>query len=284
MTLPPIPSLDIQRHLRPVTIESDLGPIQVMRPAEAPYQCASPDAPAILLIPGMGMNASGFIRQLPLGALGELHLFENRTEPIADETGLASYARYLEAYITASKLDRLPGGMVLGGASMGGAMSLAVAIRGRIKLRGLLLLGTFGSTATLRWWRRAGMAGIRLSSPWLMRKFGRSFLQHTTFFGRFNRAEAQLLVPPPRFDYRYYVGAMDMLRRMNLIDDAKRLTLPSLILHGASDRVLPLRAGQELASTIPGAHFAPVNGANHMFFLTHSEIVNSAIAEFIGKL
>lgn len=282
MELPPPLPLDELERLRRVRVETELGALEALRP-DAPFVPADPRVPAIVLVPGMGMPAEGFVRQTPLGVLGELHLFENRTDPVPGESGLSCYARYIEQYIVATQLDRRPGGVILGGASMGGALSLAVALRERVKLRGLIMMGSFGSPRTLRWWRHLAMAGIGLQSPALMRFFARPFLQYIPLFGRFSAAEAKLLVPPKRFDYRYYTFAMKLLRQMDQIEAARSLRLPVLIVHGTHDIVLPLRAGQELAEAIPGAALVPVTGGNHMFFVTHSAEVNAALAQFIAN-
>lgn len=283
MSLPPAPELE-QNHLERITFESAVGALEAIRPVSAPYQCSDRNAPAIVLVPGMGMDAINFLRQLPLGAAGHLHLFENRTRPIATEQGLGIFARYVEEFIAAAKLDQHPGGLILGGASMGGAMSLAVALRGRVKLRGLLLIGTFGSTRRMWFWRRCAMACIRLQSTWLTRKVARPVLLHSGLFGRFTPREAELLVPAPRFDYEYYVHAMGMLARMDQIEAARSLKIPTLVLHGTRDIVLPIETGKELAEAIPGARFVSVDGGNHMFFLSHHDAVNAAIAEFIRGL
>jgi pimeloyl-ACP methyl ester carboxylesterase len=207
--LPPPPELE-REHLEPLSIRTELGVTEGFRPARESYRCADKNAPAILLVPGMGMDAVNFLRQLPVGLTGHLHLIENRTEPLSGEQGLAIFARYIEAFITAAKLDQYPGGLVLGGASMGGAMSLAVALRGRIRLRGLMLIGTFGSTRRMRFWRRMLMSSMRLSSPWFMRKVAGPMLRHSGLFGKLTNREAEMLEPAARFGYRYYVTAMGL--------------------------------------------------------------------------
>jgi pimeloyl-ACP methyl ester carboxylesterase len=167
---------------------------------------------------------------------------------------------------------------------MGGAVSLALAIRGRVKLRGLMLIGSFGSTRKMRFWRRCCMGMIPLSSPWLARKLAAPLLRNGILFGRFSRAEADLLIPAKRFDYRYYCCAMRMLSRMNQIEAARQLKIPTLVIHGTHDIVLPIECGQELAGAIPGARFVSIAGGNHMFFVSHHEAANGAMADFIQNL
>ena len=125
--------------------------LEALRPAAAPYLCPHAAAPALVLIPGLGMDGLGFVRQLPLGAVADLHLFQMPNEARDGEEGLGHFARHVEDYIRATRLEERAGGVVLGGCSMGGAVSLAVALRGRVRLRGLILLGTFGNCVHVRW-------------------------------------------------------------------------------------------------------------------------------------
>ena len=273
--------------LRRESVETEFGPVEVLKAARAPYECHDPQAPALLLLPGMGMDARGFIRQLPLGALAELHMIEHTiqpAQPASGENGLGAFACYVEAYITAHKLDRRPGGIVLAGTSMGGALSLAIAARGRVKLRGLALIGTFGSWKQLQSWKRIATSFGWTVPSWLLRRCARPMLANTNLLGRFSREEADWMVPTPRFTRAYFQNALRALQQMDQLDAAKKLSIPTLVLHGTDDIVLPHRAGVELAGAIPGARFASIERANHALFLTHSEAVNNAIAEFIRTL
>ena len=74
------------------------------------------------------------------------------------------------------------------------------------------------------------------------------------------------------------------LTRQNQIEEAKKLALPTLVIHGKRDRVLRHAAGVEMAESIPGAKFISIDDAGHSLFYSHPEVVNSAIAEFIAGL
>ena len=105
IVLPPPPSLD-DTHLRVENISTDAhGELEAFRPAGAPYLCTDEHAPQLLLVPGLGMDGLGFLRQLPLGACAHLHFFQMPNDPAAGETGLHQYARYVEDYILTRKLE-----------------------------------------------------------------------------------------------------------------------------------------------------------------------------------
>jgi pimeloyl-ACP methyl ester carboxylesterase len=51
-----------------------------------------------------------------------------------------------------------------------------------------------------------------------------------------------------------------------LADSLKRVTAPSLVLHGTEDPLVPFDHGRALAHLIPGCQLQPLPGAGHMFF------------------
>ena len=284
LILPDVPAFN-QNCFKAHRVHSDsLGELEALVPNDARYQCANAEAPALVLVPGLGMDGLGYIRQLPLGPLAHLHLFQTPNETVSGEPGLHGFAHAVESYITSQKLDQHPGGVFLGGCSMGGAISLAVAIRGRIRLRGLVLIGTFGSCNHLPRWQRlaAPLAGYL---PWgLARKVAWQVVARTPFFGKVNPQEADWLVSCKVKRTRAYFGrAVNALTTQQQIADAAKLKLPTLVVHGTHDNVLPIAAGQELAQTIPGARFVSVQNAGHAIFFKNYEVVNQEIGRFIGE-
>ena len=283
IALPPVPSLET-RHLRHDAVQTPLGKIDALIPEADIYVCKAAERPALLLIPGLGMDGNAFIRQLPLGALCDLYFFQTPNGRVAGEEGLGHYARFVEEYILARGLDRRPAGLILGGASMGGAITQMVALRGRVKLRGMILLGTFGSSDHLKALQRFAAPLAWIVPMNLIRSIGWRFAGWTRY-KHLSLEEARWhSVPVLRRTQGYFGRAVKGLTRLQLIAGIAKLRIPTLVVHGSADTVLPLKAGRQLAETIPGARFLVVPNAGHSVHFSRCEEVNSAIAEFISVL
>jgi non-heme chloroperoxidase len=66
--------------------------------------------------------------------------------------------------------------------------------------------------------------------------------------------------------------------------DVARIDVPTLVMHGDADRILPIAAsGSRTAKLIKGAHLVVVPGGPHCITWTHSEIVNRELLAFLGE-
>ncbi|MCU4742282.1 alpha/beta fold hydrolase [Natronoglomus mannanivorans] len=59
------------------------------------------------------------------------------------------------------------------------------------------------------------------------------------------------------------------------------LTLPTLVVHGTSDELVPADAGHDLARGLPRGEFEPLEGAGHLCFVERSRTVNDRILGFL---
>jgi non-heme chloroperoxidase len=67
-------------------------------------------------------------------------------------------------------------------------------------------------------------------------------------------------------------------------EDLKRIDVPTLVIHGDADRIVPIAAsGQRTAKLVKGARLAIMKGGPHCIIWTHAEEVNSELMNFIGK-
>jgi non-heme chloroperoxidase len=67
-------------------------------------------------------------------------------------------------------------------------------------------------------------------------------------------------------------------------DDVARIDVPTLVMHGDADRILPITAaGLRTAKLIKGAKMVVVEGGPHCITWTHSEIVNRELLAFLGE-
>jgi pimeloyl-ACP methyl ester carboxylesterase len=62
------------------------------------------------------------------------------------------------------------------------------------------------------------------------------------------------------------------------------ITVPTFIAHGTADTDVPFAHAQALAAALPQAHFFPIEGAGHLFFMTHAQQVRPALRDFLYSL
>src|SRR5262245_25273287 len=66
--------------------------------------------------------------------------------------------------------------------------------------------------------------------------------------------------------------------------DLQRLDVPTLVIHGDSDRIVPLAsAGQRTAKLVKGAQLVIIKGGPHCITWTHAEEVTAELVGFLGE-
>jgi non-heme chloroperoxidase len=66
--------------------------------------------------------------------------------------------------------------------------------------------------------------------------------------------------------------------------DIKRIDVPTLILHGTADRILPIEGqGRRLHAALPAAEYVEIDGGPHVMCVTHSAEVNRELLAFLGR-
>ncbi|MES5823218.1 alpha/beta hydrolase [Streptomyces sp. RG80] len=66
--------------------------------------------------------------------------------------------------------------------------------------------------------------------------------------------------------------------------DVAKVDVPSLIVHGTGDRILPIDAtGRPFHALLPSAEYVEIEGAPHGLLWTHAEEVNAALLAFLAK-
>ena len=68
-------------------------------------------------------------------------------------------------------------------------------------------------------------------------------------------------------------------------EDIKRIDVPTLILHGTADRILPIEGqGRRLHAALPDARYAEIEGGPHVKPVTHPDEVNRELLAFLREL
>ncbi|HVH69529.1 MAG TPA: alpha/beta hydrolase [Candidatus Dormibacteraeota bacterium] len=66
--------------------------------------------------------------------------------------------------------------------------------------------------------------------------------------------------------------------------DVARIDVPTLVIHGDGDRIVPIKAsGEKTAKLIKGARLATIKDGPHAVNWTHADEVNAELVSFLGK-
>ena len=91
-------------------------------------------------------------------------------------------------------------------------------------------------------------------------------------------------------DWRLETDASDRARQwqaaavdaFDIHDRLAEIDIPTLVVHGTADRVVPIENGALLAEGIPDAAFAQIDGAPHLVFIQRASEVNDRLREFLA--
>ena len=65
--------------------------------------------------------------------------------------------------------------------------------------------------------------------------------------------------------------------------DITRLDVPTLVIHGTADRILPIDGqGRRLHTALPSARYKEIDGGPHVMCVTHAAEVNRELLAFLA--
>ena len=214
-----------------------------------------------------------------LGAGRQLVQYDRRGFGLSDRSvtdySLETEVADLEAVLDALKLNSV----ALLGSMMSGPGSIAFAAAHPDRISHLVLYATFSKGADVMPAEQLD-AFINLArSDWDMT--ARLFADSST---RETHPEEALQVAK---DFRQSAAGVNVANclasRMDVDHLVSKVQIPTLVLHRQDDGIVPLSAGQKLASQIPNAEFLPLEGVVHTPFLGDSQAVLDAIDEFLAE-
>ena len=226
----------------------------------------------LLCVPGYAATGESFARLRPLASDFDVRLLTIN----AGRGGniINQYAALLARHV--SDFER----PVLLGASFGGLVALRAAAQLRRRISGLVLISTYAAV-TSRFRRLLIETGI------------------TTAFERVGAnvpRVAYALLGSKRLDD---AAAQELKRERAAIDRREKrarfsaamhadvrhatagLRVPTLIIHGGADRLIPISAAHELARLIPDSSIVIIGRAGHLPYLTHPGEVNALLGSFL---
>ncbi len=183
-----------------------------------------------------------------------------------DDISLDAWVSDLETVVEAAGVARFP----LLGVSQGCAISIAYAVRHPDRVSHLILYGGFALGGLKRSpqerEKRQAMAtlmrlGWGTDDPSFRQLFTSQFIPEGSKEQIDDFNELQRRTTSAECAVRYFdtVGDIDVRALL------PQVTVPTLVMHVRGDRMQPMEAGRQMASSIPGARFIVLPGNNHLF-------------------
>jgi class 3 adenylate cyclase len=194
-----------------------------------------------------------------------------------DDFSIEARLRDLEAVVDHLKLRRF----ALSGISEGGPIAMAYTAAYPRHVSHLILAGTFarGTDLGRQKVQEALLALVRaqwgLGSHTLTNVFmlGASREEHDGFT-RYQREAASRAGAAAMLEANYRIDVTDMLPKINA---------PTLVLHAKGDLAVPFSQGRELASSIPGARFVPIESDRHAPDQAAAAIMRETTIQFLTE-
>jgi 3-oxoadipate enol-lactonase len=213
------------------------------------------DGEPLVLIVGLGTDISeweGIIRWL--AQKNKALAFDNRGAGRTDKPD-THYSIEMMADDTAGLMQTLgiQQAHILG-ISMGGRIALALALRHSKSVKKLVLVST--SARSIKNWR-SHFFGILSSMPIFRSKY-----------------------PQPHYAFMRQRQASFVY---NCTDKLHELEIPTVIMHGKKDKIVPYTLAEEMHTGIKGSKMLAFAGGHLFFFMKERQQFLDAIAEFVGK-
>jgi pimeloyl-ACP methyl ester carboxylesterase len=283
------------------------SPVQQIRLSVSGLQTrcliAGGSGPAIVLLHGAGLDAAGLSLGSAMIALADrCRVFApdlpgfGDSDPMPAGWGFAEYSVFLGPLLDALGLTRAS----LAGISMGGGVALGFALQAPERVEKLALIDSAcldgaipGGRLT---WFLVHMPGLNVIGSWLLKSSRRlmrwALLRHMRH--RPDLATPELIEDLMRLARKRRAGGavLEWQRReitwnglrTNYVHRLPEIAIPTLILHGDDDRLLPVAIAERAHRLIPNSRLEIIPDCGHLAPLEQPEAVNRALREFLQPM
>ena len=256
-------------------------PVMITRNTSIDYDIHG-EGPPLVLVGGLGFGRWGFFKQIPalsrhfrtitFDVRGERDLSEGVADLVADVVALLDHLRVRKAHVL--------------GTSLGGFVAQELALeRPDLVDRLVLVCTSYGSGGpeSMSPWALADMIGLpSLSAEGAVR---RGLAAATSEAYRAERPEEFEQIVGWRLadslSLSAYYEQMRAGARFDASAEVGRITSPTLVIHGAEDRYVPVANAVALAEAIPGARLRVLEDAGHLVFIERFADVNREIVTYL---
>ncbi|MEO8285583.1 MAG: alpha/beta fold hydrolase [Chloroflexota bacterium] len=204
-------------------------------------------------------------------------------EDESKNANMDAYADTLADWLNAKGLDKV----VLAGHSMGGYVAFAFARRHPEMLQGLILVSTKAGSDT-----EAGREGRYKQAAAVEERGAQAVVDAMLpkLFAPATYNDKPELVEQIRAvmlnqDRQGIIAALyAMAGRPDSTPGLSEITVPTLVITGAEDAIIPAPEAEILVSNIKGSKHVPIEAAGHMTMLEQPEAFGDAVSAFLRKL
>jgi 3-oxoadipate enol-lactonase len=256
-------------------------PLTITRNTSIDYDIHG-EGPPLVLIGGLGFGRWGFFKQIPalsrhfrtitFDVRGERDLEGGVSDLVDDVVALLDHLRIRKAHVL--------------GTSLGGFVAQELALKRPDLVDRLVLVCTsYGGRGPETMSPRALSDMIGLPSLSVERAVRRGLETATSDAYRaqhpeeFERIVRWRLADSPSLSA--YYEQMRAGARFDLSRDVGSITSPTLVIHGAEDRYVPVANAAALAEAIPDAKLRVLDGAGHLVFIERFADVNREVVTFL---
>jgi 3-oxoadipate enol-lactonase len=265
--------------------------VRVKVPGGELYAEEHGEGPPLLLIQGLGQGLWAWRYQVPvLARHRRVITFDTRgTGRSAKPPGPYTIGRLAEdARTVLNTFDAAPAHVV--GFSMGGYVALTLALTHADAVRSLVLAGTGGGGRNRVPRPPEVRAAFEEAFGLEPEEFGRRTMPYTFSPGwpernreRFEEIlAARLAHPTPPATLQAHAAACYGFYDTGC--DAERIAVPTLVVHGDADLIVPVENGRMLAARLPGAAYAELSGRGHNLMLEDPDGFNELVEEFLTRV
>jgi len=231
----------------------------------------------VVCLPGLGASGRSFAPLRPLAEDWRMLLW---TPPL--QTPLTHTPLQWNVAALAHPEARLPERFSLVGSSFGSLIALAFALEHPERLKSLVLVSPVASVRRIRRGAVALSTLVRIPKPF-------AFLFAPTVArvmgGRYLPPEgrAEIVREARR------IAPLEMLRRLKDILEADylerlgALRVPTLVVQGGRDKLVPLSSARDVAERIPGARLEVLREASHLPYMSHTDAFNAFVGDFLAR-
>lgn len=244
------------------------------------------DAPAVLLVMGLAYPAAMWFRLVPALAAGHRVLrVDNRGAGLTGDVPGAPYtvptmAGDCLAVLDAAGVDRAH----VVGISMGGLISQELVHTAPERVRSLCLVATHPGVAHAVWDPEA-LALLSSRAEMTPQQAAEQAVPFNYAPGtpRARLEEDWAVRLPLAASPTGYLAQLAGSSQWDGYDRLGSIGVPTLVVHGAQDRLVPPDNGRLIAERVPGARFEVVEDANHILMTDQPERVERVLLDWLAE-